>query len=167
MVRSKTFNPPGYKYGSYRIWGDLTQSRYYQVGTYEASQLLRGLAFATNKPIGSAAVEPAQALQTMRSLTPGDTRLLEAWCRDLPLRARRLCHPPRAAAGAGDPAGRCCRGRKPTSTFALHYRPARCAMAKVGECGIVVCWMIIVTSFAHTGRSRISGYIITRLRYLL
>ncbi len=70
VVRSKTLNPPGYKYGSYRIWGDLTQSRYYQVSTYEASQLLRGLAFATNKPIGSAAVEPAQALQTMRSLTP-------------------------------------------------------------------------------------------------
>ncbi|MFN8470564.1 MAG: HNH endonuclease [Caldilineaceae bacterium] len=84
LVRSKTFNPPGYKYGSYRIWGDLTQSRYYQVGTYEASQLLRGLAFATNKPIGSAAVELAQAFQTMRALTPGDTRLLEAWCRDLP-----------------------------------------------------------------------------------
>ena len=83
VVRSKTINPPGYKYGDFRIWGDLDQSQYFQVGTLEASELLRGLAFSTNKPIGDAATELAQSYQTIRSLARGDSRLLEAWCRAL------------------------------------------------------------------------------------
>ena len=83
VVRSKTINPPGYKYGDFRIWGDLDQSQYFQVGTLEASELLRGLAFSTNQPIGDATTELAQSFQTIRSLAPGDSRLLEAWCRAL------------------------------------------------------------------------------------
>ena len=27
VVRSKTMNPPGYRYGPYRLWGDLQRSR--------------------------------------------------------------------------------------------------------------------------------------------
>src|SRR3979490_2962619 len=44
IVRAKTVNAPGYKYGDYRVWGDLARSRYFklrpEVPSDEAFQLL-------------------------------------------------------------------------------------------------------------------------------
>lgn len=85
IVRSKTLNPPGFKYGKYRVWGDLGTSKYYQVGTQEASELLRNLPFASNQKIGNTAAEIAQHLQTMRALSQAASFLLEAWCANLPI----------------------------------------------------------------------------------
>ena len=48
VARSKTLNAPDYKYGKYRVWGDLGTSKYYQVGTQEATELIRNLPFASN-----------------------------------------------------------------------------------------------------------------------
>ena len=31
VVRSKTLNAPGYRYGKYRVWGDLARSCYFRV----------------------------------------------------------------------------------------------------------------------------------------
>ena len=31
VIRSCTTNPPGYKYGDYRVWGDLQRSRYFKL----------------------------------------------------------------------------------------------------------------------------------------
>jgi 5-methylcytosine-specific restriction protein A len=69
VIRAKTFNEPGYRYGRYRVWGDLIRSRYYKVGVQDASTLLRRLRFSTNMPIGTTDTELAQHLQTMRGLS--------------------------------------------------------------------------------------------------
>lgn len=34
VVRAKTLNPPKFRYGRYRIWGDLRQSKYFKVGRF-------------------------------------------------------------------------------------------------------------------------------------
>ena len=31
VARAKTINPPKFRYGRYRVWGDLTTSRYFKV----------------------------------------------------------------------------------------------------------------------------------------
>ncbi len=84
-VRSKTFNSPEYKYGKYRVWGDLKISKYYQVGIQETSTLLRQLQFSNNSPIGDTDKELSLYFQTMRQLSVEDTALLEQWCSSLPL----------------------------------------------------------------------------------
>jgi len=85
VIRSKTLNAPDYKYGKYRAWGDLETSKYYQVGTQEASEILRNLPFASNQKIGDKEAEIAQHLQTMRMLSQEATSLLEVWCAKLPI----------------------------------------------------------------------------------
>jgi 5-methylcytosine-specific restriction enzyme A len=85
VVRSKTINAPDYKYGKHRIWGDLSSSKYYQVGNREISSLLRRLRFSSDTPIGGTDKELALYFQTMRELQRSDTLLLEAWCEPLPL----------------------------------------------------------------------------------
>lgn len=85
VIRSKTLNSPDYKYGKYRVWGDLNSSKYYRVGNHEASSFIRGLQFVSDTPIGNSSAELAQHLQTMRELSEQDTILLERWCANLPL----------------------------------------------------------------------------------
>ncbi|MFG0330111.1 MAG: HNH endonuclease [Phycisphaerales bacterium] len=31
VIKAKTLNPPGYRYGKYRVWGDLERSRYFHI----------------------------------------------------------------------------------------------------------------------------------------
>jgi 5-methylcytosine-specific restriction protein A len=31
VIKAKTENPPNFRYGRYRVWGDIHRSRYYQV----------------------------------------------------------------------------------------------------------------------------------------
>lgn len=81
VVTAKTCNPPGYKYGRYRVWGDLQRSRYLSADGPDASALLRRLAFESGRTLDADAI--AQALQTIRAVTAGDAALLDAWVRDL------------------------------------------------------------------------------------
>ncbi len=37
VVRAKTRNAPGSRYGAYRVWGDLKRSRYLRVDGHDAS----------------------------------------------------------------------------------------------------------------------------------
>src|SRR4051794_35520776 len=44
LIRAKTINPPGDKYGPFRVWGDLSLSEYFRVTTnsaQDAFELLR------------------------------------------------------------------------------------------------------------------------------
>ena len=48
VVRAKTFNPPKFRYGKYRLWGDLQKSRYFQVdGQPNVEQVIRSLSLKT------------------------------------------------------------------------------------------------------------------------
>jgi 5-methylcytosine-specific restriction protein A len=86
-VSAKTFNPPGYKYGRYRVWGNLASSAYYSADGPDATPLLLRLEFVPRSPIRSAS-KIGQSLQTIRSLSPGDSALLAQWAADLPLEPR-------------------------------------------------------------------------------
>lgn len=49
IVHSKTRNAPGYKYGSYRVWGDVERSRYFQLGAQPSQEsVIRSLSVKTN-----------------------------------------------------------------------------------------------------------------------
>ncbi len=95
VLRAKTRNAPGYKYGRHRVWGDLDRSRYYSAEGPDASTLLRTLRFESEVPIKAASI--GQALQTLRGLTPDDTARLNAWARDLADEPRATRVPDEAA----------------------------------------------------------------------
>jgi 5-methylcytosine-specific restriction endonuclease McrA len=96
VVRSKTTNPVGFKYGDYRVWGDLERSRYFKLrveeGGDEAFELLRRLPLVSGTLAGSTRVNLPQACQTIRGITPDAHTLLEEFTLNLPEeeRARRV-----------------------------------------------------------------------------
>ena len=86
FISGKAENPPDYKYGQHRIWADYHKSRYFTSEGPDAGQILRSLRFATGRPITGGNI--GQALQTMRSVTHGDTLILDAFTRDIPIEPR-------------------------------------------------------------------------------
>ena len=86
-ITAKTFNSPGYKYGYYRLWGDIHNSQYYSTDSPALNDLLIMLKFATGKQISSQAYI-GQALQTIRVLTLEDTGLLVSFSAELALEPR-------------------------------------------------------------------------------
>src|SRR5437763_1809296 len=88
VIRSKTMNPSGFKYGDYRVWGSLQQSRYFKLRVEEqgdeAFDLLRRLPLASGTLAGTTRFNLPQACQTIRGITPAAHTLLEQFTRDLP-----------------------------------------------------------------------------------
>lgn len=86
VVSAKTRNPKGYRYGPYRIWGDLRTSRYFAVGEQpDLSILVRNLSVKANADVlgrsfqGAAAVRPLQA---------ADHQMLRDYAAAIPLEPR-------------------------------------------------------------------------------
>ncbi len=86
VVRAKTRNPPGYRYGEYRLWGDLELSRYFRTGSQpDVSRLIRQLSVkARAQTIGMS----FQGHAAVRRLSPADHQVLAEYARDLPLELR-------------------------------------------------------------------------------
>ncbi|MBA2668812.1 MAG: HNH endonuclease [Gemmatimonadetes bacterium] len=86
VVRAKTHNRPGFKYGPYRVWGDLKLSRYFQVqGQPSVEQIIRSLSVTTR------AAHLGQSFQGLRAVKPlsiADHQVLVEAARDLPLEPR-------------------------------------------------------------------------------
>lgn len=82
VVRAVTTNRPGYRYGRYRVWGDLARSRYFDVdGSADAERLIRSLS------VRAGAARLGQAFQgqaAVRRLSEADAALLAAFARGLP-----------------------------------------------------------------------------------
>ena len=90
VVRAKTMNPSGFKYGPYRLWGDLKQSQYFSVtGQTDITTLIRSLSISAR---GAALGNAFQGRAAVRRLTLEDHHVLVAYAQDLPLepRARHL-----------------------------------------------------------------------------
>lgn len=81
-VVAKTHNAPDYKYGKFRLWADVKHSVYYSADGPDVTELLFSLEFSPHNPIRTEAV-PAQALQTIRSLSTQDSKVLVAWTHSL------------------------------------------------------------------------------------
>jgi 5-methylcytosine-specific restriction protein A len=86
VVRAKTFNPPNFRYGKYRLWGDLQKSRYFQVDHQpNIEQVIRSLSLKTS------AVYLGQSFQgnaAVRRISTADHLILTSVAKHLPLESR-------------------------------------------------------------------------------
>jgi predicted HNH restriction endonuclease len=87
VVRAKTLNPPGYKYGKYRVWGDLRKSRYFKVRPEqpqeEAFELLRRVPLETGTLQDCDRITLAQSCQAVREVTDRGNKILEQFAATL------------------------------------------------------------------------------------
>ena len=66
VVTARTRNPPGYRYGLYRIWGDLQRSRYFAVdGQPDLMPLVRSLALAAGSDVLGRAFQGRAAVRRL------------------------------------------------------------------------------------------------------
>ena len=86
VVRAKTRNPAGFRYGGYRLWGDLARSRYFDVAHQPyVEQVLRSLSLRPKDgPLGRS----FQGHAAVRTITGADHAILAAASEDLPREAR-------------------------------------------------------------------------------
>lgn len=86
VVRCRTQNPSNFRYGRYRIWGDLDESRYFKVeGQPRAEQIIRSLSCKTEAAILGRSFQGRAAVKL---ITEEDHRILRAATNDLPLEPR-------------------------------------------------------------------------------
>lgn len=83
VVRAVTRNPPSYRYGRYRVWGDLDRTRYFDVDASPgAEQLIRHLRIAARaETLGRS----FQGHSAVRPLHVADHQLLDGFSADLPV----------------------------------------------------------------------------------
>ncbi|HET7463693.1 MAG TPA: HNH endonuclease signature motif containing protein [Longimicrobium sp.] len=83
VVRGVTRNSPRYRYGHYRVWGDLERTRYFDIERGAGAELL-----IRNLRITAQAELLAQSFQGLRAVRPlhdADHRLLAAFAAELPV----------------------------------------------------------------------------------
>lgn len=105
VVQAKTFNPPRFRYGRYRLWGDLRRSRYFAAnGQANVEQVIRRLSI---RPQGDPLGRSFQGHSAVRRITRNDHQLLAELARGLPLEPRARLLPEErleALVLLGDPA---------------------------------------------------------------
>lgn len=85
-IRFKTQNPPNFRYGRYRLWGDLRESRYFKVeGQPDAEEIIRSLSCKTDADVLGRAFQGRAAV---RLISDVDHRILRAVTRNLSLEPR-------------------------------------------------------------------------------
>lgn len=91
VVRAVTRNPPNYRYGRWRVWGDLDRSRYFDVEAGpRVDPLVRSLDLrASARRLGQSFQGPA----AVRRLSEADHLLLAEYARDLPVTAHAAIYP--------------------------------------------------------------------------
>lgn len=86
VISAKTFNPRGYRYGRYRVWGNLNRSRYFCVERQpDIKQLIHQLSIHAQADVLGRSFQGHAAV---RRMTPEDHRLLAAYATRLPLEPR-------------------------------------------------------------------------------
>ncbi len=87
VVRALTRNPPNYRYGAYRVWGDLERSRYFDIDVGpNVEPLIRHLSISVR---GDRLGQAFQGHAAVRNLDPADHLLLATFAEYLPV-ARRV-----------------------------------------------------------------------------
>ena len=107
IVRAVTSNVSNYRYGKYRIWGDLERSRYFDIDSVAAASvepLIRRLSVVARSPrLG----QSFQGLAAVRMLSLADHQLIETFASGLPTLERVAFYPEDAIEARlihGDPA---------------------------------------------------------------
>jgi hypothetical protein len=82
VVHSKTRNAPGYKYGPYRVWGDIGSSQYFQLDAQpDQESVIRNLSVKTD---ADQLYHSFMGPGSVRRLTEADHRMLVAAAQDFP-----------------------------------------------------------------------------------
>jgi len=82
VARGKTLNPVRYRYGRYRLWGDLKRSRYFATGDQpDVTVLIRSLSV---RAAGDVLGRAFQGLAAVRRITMEDDETLRAYASRLP-----------------------------------------------------------------------------------
>jgi hypothetical protein len=86
VVQAKTVNRPDFRYGKYRVWGDVDRSRYFRVeGATSVEQIIRSLSIrAEARVLGRS----FQGHAAVREITEEDHQLLREAARTHPLEPR-------------------------------------------------------------------------------
>jgi len=86
VVSAKTLNPRGYRYGRFRLWGDLVRSRYFALAEQpDITVLVRSLSIAARGDVLGRAFQGSAAV---RQLSMQDHAILSAYAQPLPLEPR-------------------------------------------------------------------------------
>jgi len=86
VVSAKTMNPKGFRYGPYRVWGDLRRSRYFRIdGQPDISTLIRSLGVEANAAVLGRSFQGRAAV---RSLSDADHIRLLSYAERLPSEPR-------------------------------------------------------------------------------
>jgi len=82
VISAQTMNPRGFRYGPYRVWGDLQRSRYFRVEEQpDVSQLIRSLSLAANAEVLGRSFQGKAAV---RAISDVDHLKLLAYAERLP-----------------------------------------------------------------------------------
>lgn len=104
IIKAKTENHPNFRYGRYRVWGDINLSRYFQVEDQPSiEQVIRHLSCRTNAEILGRSF---QGMAAVKSITVEDHQILLQAAKELPLELRARILPEEkleAALLLGDP----------------------------------------------------------------
>jgi 5-methylcytosine-specific restriction enzyme A len=91
IVRACTKNPPNYRYGPFRVWGDIQESRYFDVDhSPNAEPLIRALSVKSEARILGSSF---QGLAAVRLLTQHDHQLLTRFTENLPVLDKVALYP--------------------------------------------------------------------------
>ena len=86
IIKAKTKNPPNYRYGQYRVWGDIKLSRYFQVDRQPSVELIiRQLSCKTNAAILG---QSFQGMAAVKPISLEDHNILLQVAKNLPLEPR-------------------------------------------------------------------------------
>jgi 5-methylcytosine-specific restriction enzyme A len=86
IVKAKTTNPSNFRYGKYRIWGDINYSRYFNIDNQPSiEKVIRSLSCNVNaKVLG----QSFQGLSAVKLISHTDNDLLKLMATDLPIEPR-------------------------------------------------------------------------------
>ncbi len=93
IIRAKTINSPSYKYGTYRVWGDVTVSSYFHIektSEHDVFELLKLLEMESGTLVGKNRSNIFQSMQTVRNISRKSSNLLESFSNQLPLETRAI-----------------------------------------------------------------------------
>jgi hypothetical protein len=86
VIKAKTFNPSGYRYGPYRVWGDLERSPYFKISEQrDVTPLIRGLSI---KAGGATLGRAFQGKAAVRKLNASDARMLRSMTESMHIEER-------------------------------------------------------------------------------
>jgi hypothetical protein len=86
IVKAKTINPPNFRYGKYRVWGDINYSRYFEVENQPGiDNVIRSLSCTVNSRILGMSF---QGLAAVKLISQTDAEILKMLAKELPLEQR-------------------------------------------------------------------------------